>query len=472
MLCAGRVVAGLGIGIASSVVPIYQSEIAPKEIRGRVVSLQQWAITWGVLIQYFIQYGAAQVGAGPDDPNQPEAAFRIPWAVQTIPAIVLLVGLFFLPCSPRWLASKDRWDEAVEVLGLLHGDGDVNHPKVLAEYKEIEEGLRFEREQALYGLQALIQPRILKRVILGMGIQMWSQLSGVNIVMYYIMYIMEEAQIGSPLMVVSIQYVINVVLTVPAIMYLDKIGRRPTLIFGSCFMMLLLFTSGILQAVYGQPSAFHGGSSGATPWTIPASQPAAATAVVACAYLLVATAAATWGPASWTYTAEIFPSRVRAAAVGACAASGWLWNAALALTAPPPPQLLGGWGRGRGGGWDWGWGWKTYVLFGAFNAAAGVHVALCAHETKGVALEEMDDVFDSGRPAWRPRASAGVVGVAGIGGGGGGGGSGSSSSLEPLQPLQPPRRDVERSHVHVVVKHPLSIIMEETLEEDKRERVE
>lgn len=175
MLCTGRVIAGFCVGIASSIVPIYQSEIAPKEIRGRVVSLQQWAITWGILIQYFIQYGAAQVGGGPDDPRQPEAAFRIPWAIQTIPAVVLFVGLFFFPYSPRWLASKDRWDEAIQVLGLIHGGGDVNHPKVLAEYKEIEEALRFEREQALYGLQALVQPRILKRVVLGMSIQMWSQ---------------------------------------------------------------------------------------------------------------------------------------------------------------------------------------------------------------------------------------------------------------------------------------------------------
>ncbi|KAK4214358.1 hypothetical protein QBC37DRAFT_399723 [Rhypophila decipiens] len=81
------------------------------------VSLQQWAFTWGILIQFFIQFGVAQVGGGPDDPNQPTSAFRIPWGVQMVPAFVLLVGLFFFLYSPRWLASKDRWDEA---LNLLH----------------------------------------------------------------------------------------------------------------------------------------------------------------------------------------------------------------------------------------------------------------------------------------------------------------------------------------------------------------
>ncbi len=173
MLCAGRVIAGVCVGIASSIVPVYQSEIAPKEIRGRVVSLQQWAITWGILVQYFIQYGAAQIGGGPDAPDQPEAAFRIPWGIQMVPAFILLIGLFFFPYSPRWLASKDRWEEAIHVLARIHGKGDVNHPKVLAQYQEIEEALRFEREQAVSSFRALVAPRMFKRVILGMTVQMW-----------------------------------------------------------------------------------------------------------------------------------------------------------------------------------------------------------------------------------------------------------------------------------------------------------
>jgi len=181
MLCAGRAVAGICVGIASSVVPVYQSEIAPKEIRGRVVSLQQWAITWGILIQFFVQYGASHVGDGPEDPFQPEAAFRIPWGLQMIPGFVLLIGLFFCPYSPRWLAAQDRWEEAIQVLARLHGGGDINHPKVLAQYQEIEEALRYEREQAISSFKALVAPRMLKRVFLGMSIQAWSQLCGMNI---------------------------------------------------------------------------------------------------------------------------------------------------------------------------------------------------------------------------------------------------------------------------------------------------
>jgi hypothetical protein len=126
----------------------------------------------GILIQYFIQFGAAQVGGGPADPDQPEAAFRIPWGIQMVPAFILFMGLFFFPYSPRWLASKDRWEEAIQVLAKLHGNGDVNHPRVLAQYQEIEEALRFEREQEVSSFRALVDPRMFKRVILGMSIQM------------------------------------------------------------------------------------------------------------------------------------------------------------------------------------------------------------------------------------------------------------------------------------------------------------
>jgi len=183
MLVVGRVIAGICVGIASAICPVYQAEIAPKEIRGRVVSLQQWAITWGILIQYFIQYGASNVDGGPDNRSQSTSAFRIPWGVQIFPAVILFFGMFFLPRSPRWLASKDRWEEAIQVMAGLHGGGDVNHPKVLAEYQEIEEALRFEREEAVSSYRQLVAPRIFKRVVLGMSIQMWSQLCGMNVMM-------------------------------------------------------------------------------------------------------------------------------------------------------------------------------------------------------------------------------------------------------------------------------------------------
>jgi hypothetical protein len=97
-----------------------------------------------------------------------------------VPAFILLVGMFFLPYSPRWLASKDRWEEALVVLANLHGKGNREDPKVLAEYEEIKEFIRFEREQGVSSYKQLVAPHMLKRVILGMSVQMWSQLCGMN----------------------------------------------------------------------------------------------------------------------------------------------------------------------------------------------------------------------------------------------------------------------------------------------------
>lgn len=138
------------------------------------MSLQQWAITWGILIQYFIQYGSSFVDGGIHNPAQSTKAFRIPWGIQAIPGAILLLGLFFLPFSPRWLAAKGRMDDAFQVLARLHGKGDMNHPKVLAEFREIEEAIRFEREEAEGSFKALVRPRIFKRVLLGMAVQMVS----------------------------------------------------------------------------------------------------------------------------------------------------------------------------------------------------------------------------------------------------------------------------------------------------------
>ena len=119
MLVVGRIISGISVGIASAIVPLYQSEITEPRIRGRLVSFQQWSITWGILIQYFIQFGCSYI--------EGVASFRIPWGLQMIPAIVLSVGMLFFPESPRWLVDHDREAEALEILADLHGNGDANN---------------------------------------------------------------------------------------------------------------------------------------------------------------------------------------------------------------------------------------------------------------------------------------------------------------------------------------------------------
>ena len=178
MLIAGRVINGLCVGICSAQVPVYISELAPPSKRGRLVGAQQWAITWGIMILFYISYGTSFV----DGP----AAWRIPWGLQMVPAVILLIGLLFLPESPRWLARKDRWEEAEAVLALVHGKGDPNSPFVHKEMAEIREMVEFERQNSDVSYLELFKPGMINRTHIGVFVQIWSQLTGMNVMMYYI----------------------------------------------------------------------------------------------------------------------------------------------------------------------------------------------------------------------------------------------------------------------------------------------
>jgi MFS family permease len=180
--------------------------------------------------------------------------------------------------------------------------------------------------------------------------------------MYYIVYIMQGAGLGNELLTSSIQYIINVAMTLPAIIWLDRTGRRPALLLGSFGMMTFLFISGALQAVYGQPNTNPENKSSIS-WVI-SGHPSVSKGVVVCSYLVVATFATTWGPTSWTYPSEIFPAKVRAKAVSLATASNWAWNCVLAFAVPPLLQKIN---------------WKMYMIFATFNGLALIHVSSFPH---------------------------------------------------------------------------------------------
>jgi MFS family permease len=177
MLVVGRIINGFSVGICSAQVPVYISELAPPSKRGRLVGFQQWAITWGILIMFFICYGSSFIDG--------TAAFRLPWGLQAIPAILLFLGLLFLPESPRWLAKKDRWDESRDVLVLVHGKGDPNSTWVHREMGEIRDAVEFERANADVSYFELFKPSMLNRTTIGVFTQIWSQLTGMNVMVCY-----------------------------------------------------------------------------------------------------------------------------------------------------------------------------------------------------------------------------------------------------------------------------------------------
>lgn len=180
MLMAGRVINGFAVGIESAQVPVYISELAPPTKRGRLVGAQQWAITWGILIMYYISYGASFLG-GDTNETYDTAVFRIPWAVQMVPAILLFIAMIFLPESPRWLARKDRWEEAHAVLTLVHGKGNPNSPFVLYELNDIKEMCALEARHADVTYWELFKPNMINRTHIGVFMQIWSQLTGMNV---------------------------------------------------------------------------------------------------------------------------------------------------------------------------------------------------------------------------------------------------------------------------------------------------
>ncbi|KAH9829055.1 general substrate transporter [Rhodofomes roseus] len=386
MLIAGRVIAGIAVGIASSVVPIYQSEITPPAIRGRLVSMQQWSITWGILLQYFVEFGCSYI-----DGN---ASFRIPWGLQMIPAIVLSLGMLFFPESPRWLMDRDRESEALQILADLHGGGDTTTPLVVLEFDEIKEQVTFERTQGAKSYLDLFKPGIVRRVGLGMSLQMWSQLCGMNVMMYYIVYVFEGAGLTgrrANLIADSVQYVLNVAMTVPAIIYVDRWGRRPLLLAGTALMGMWLFLVGGLQGGFGHWGTLDGNKI----WLVSGNDHATK-AIIVCSYLFVCSFAVTMGPISWTYPAELFPMRVRAKAVSVSTATNWAFNFALAWFVPPALSNIA---------------YKTYFIFGTFNFAAFIHILFCFPETAGRTLEEVEAIFEQGHAftAWRIGRDVGKV---------------------------------------------------------------
>ncbi|KAK7040396.1 high affinity glucose transporter [Paramarasmius palmivorus] len=363
MLVAGRVVGGASVGIVSAVVPIYQSEITPPAIRGRLVSLQQWSITWGILIQYFIQFGCSDIDG--------VASFRIPWGLQMIPAIILFLGIE---------------EEALQILADLHGKGDRNNELVRLEFEEIREQVLFERNEGAKSYLDLLKGNNPRRVFLGMSLQMWSQLTGMNVMMYYITYVFRGIGLvgrRAGLIAASVQYVLNVVMTIPAILYIDKWGRRPMLIGGLTCMGFFLFLVGGLQGRLGQ----WGDVEGERIWVITGHDDATK-GIIVLSYLFVCSFAMTMGPVSWTYPAEIYSLKVRAKAVSLATATNWTFNFALAWAVPPGFATIA---------------YKTYFIFGTFNFAGCIHVIFMFPETVGRTLEEVEDIFAEGHTfsAWK-----------------------------------------------------------------------
>ena len=229
VLIAGRIIAGLGIGLSSGTVPVYISEVSPADARGWTVSLFQLAVTLGILIAYIVDYAFAQI-----------EGWRWMFGLALIPAAIFAIGMFYLPESPRWLAKCGHKDRARTVLSRIRNSSNVD-----MEMREIEEGLAKSDEHGNW--RDLLNPSLRPALVVGIGLAVFQQITGINTVIYYAPMIIQSAGISSnsgAILATAGIGVVNVVMTIVSMWLIDRAGRRPLLLTGIAGMIITLGTLG------------------------------------------------------------------------------------------------------------------------------------------------------------------------------------------------------------------------------------
>jgi sugar porter (SP) family MFS transporter len=359
---AGRVIAGLGVGGMSSITPVFVAENCPPAVRGRITGLFQEFLVIGSTFAYWLNYGVA-LHIKPSTKQ-----WRIPVAIQLIPGGFLLIGLFFLKESPRWLMKQGRYEEAIESLAYIRQETTTS-PEIVQEIAEIRAAL--DEELALtegVTWKECITPGNRYRFFSGFCIMFFQQFSGTNSIGYYAPQIFQTigvSKTNTSLFATGIYGTVKVFTTgIFLIIGIDKLGRRKSLLFGAAWMMTMMIIIGTVLHTH--------------PPTNTNTVSPASIAMVCMIYLFVIGYSASWGPIPWVYLSEIFPTRLRSYGVGMGAATQWLFNFTVTYVTPNAINHIG---------------WKTFIMFACFCFAMGFWVFFFIKETKGKTLEEMDILF-------------------------------------------------------------------------------
>lgn len=356
-LAIWRVVGGVAIGIASVIAPAYIAEVAPAEYRGRLASLQQLAIVLGIALSQLVNYAlAAFAGGSASGMLGPIQAWQWMLGVAAIPAVVYLVVASSIPESPRYLVAVGKLDRAREVLNKIEaGDADVK-------IAEIQGALGGERKPKLSDLRGKIG--MLPIVWVGMAIAALQQFVGINVIFYYSSSLWHSVGIDeeSSLLLSLFTSIVNIIGTLVAIALVDKIGRKPLLVIGSVGMTVSLAVTGwafSFAQVVGEDAILP------AQWGVVA-------LISASAFVLFF--AASWGVVMWVLLGEMFPARIRAAALAVGTATNWVANWLVTVSFPSMR--------------DWNLP-VTYFIYAAFAALSVVFVVKYLKETNGRSLEEM-----------------------------------------------------------------------------------
>ncbi|KAF5338382.1 hypothetical protein D9611_012469 [Ephemerocybe angulata] len=378
LFIVGRVFAGLGVGLVSVLIPMYQSECSPKWIRGAVVSTYQWAITIGLLLSAVVN-DATKDRVGP-------TAYRIPIALQFVWAGVLAGGVALLPESPRFLIKKGRDADAAHSLSRLVRL-PAEHPEVQAELAEIKENYEHELaigESSYADCFRFNESRIGLRTLTGIFIQAWQQLTGINFIFYYGTTFFKRSGINDPFLITIATSIVNVFMTLPGMWGVERFGRRRLLLVGAAGMAICEYIVAIVGV------------------TVSVDNIAAQKVLIAFVCIYIAFFASTWGPVAWVVTGEIFPLQIRAKAMSLSVASNWLWNFGIGYATPYLVNKEPG---------SAGLEVKVFFLWGSTCACCLIFTYFCVPETKGLSLEQIDLMYQHTIPskslAYRRRLMAG-----------------------------------------------------------------
>ena len=363
LFVVGRVVAGIGVGIISCIVPMYQSECAPKWIRGAIVSAYQWFITIGLLI-------AAIVNNGTKDINS-YSCYRIPIGIQLIWGGILAIGMFILPESPRYLVLKGRVDAAYKSQARLLS-AKIDDLKVEADIKELVANTELMKT---YGSGSYADcfkmgpQKNLIRTLVGIFLQAWQQLTGINFIFYYGTTFFSASGISNPFLITIATNVVNVAMTIPGMLLMDKLGRRYILIIGAAGMLLCEYIVAIVGTIVGE------------------SNDAAQKTLIAFVCIYIAFFASTWGPAAWVVTGELYPISIRAKCMSLSSASNWLFNFALGYATPYMVDK----DKANMGS-------KVFFVWGSTCLGCLIFAIFCIWETKGLSLEQINYLIRNSSP--------------------------------------------------------------------------
>ncbi|KAK3639156.1 hypothetical protein LTR22_017532 [Elasticomyces elasticus] len=385
MLYVGRLIAGVGVGFLTMIIPIYQAELSHRKIRGKITSLQQLFNAIGQIFATWIGYGCYMTYAGTGDSRE----WRIPlaWYVnpsyylpetsaQIVPALFLGGLIFLFPESPRWLCDHDRAEEGLRTLAKLHAHGDINDPYVIAEYELIQAQIAEEHSQKSIGYIDLFKgwPN-LRRTILVMAIQASCQMTGVSAIQYFSPQIFAQIGIstGESLLFQGVTAIFAFLGTAVCIATIDSVGRRPLEIYGCLFLCATFAVNAAIIKVF------------------PASTPSTSAhwSFVALTWLFNFVFFWTSGPLSWSIPAELFGTAMRLKGVSWGAMTSFAFNTMIGQVTPIAVSSIG---------------WQYYIVFVVCNLGNAVFFWAFLPETKGLNLEDMNELFRD-HPTFVPRSN-------------------------------------------------------------------